>query len=95
LAKQGWISQSDAAVISEDTARRFKFLEGRGVNEDDCLYYTVRGDSVQTRFVSAAGDTLLDDLRIGPERKTSLLGSYFAPETNFHDGLLDLVFDCR
>lgn len=93
LARQGFISDDAAVLVGDGMAQRFAFLKGAGIQEGDRLYYTVRSDSVRTCFVSAIGDTLLNDVRIGPERRVALLGSYFAPKTNFHDGLLDLVFE--
>ena len=38
------------------------------------------------------GNTLLDDVVVGREWRLWTLGSYFVRKTNFHDGLLDLIF---
>jgi hypothetical protein len=92
VAGAGLIEEEAAERIHQDTERRFAFLKETGVRRGDSLYYTLRGDSVTTRYVSADGTTMLQDLRVGPERRMSLLGSYFAPNTNFRDGLLDLIF---
>ena len=92
LAKQGFLDKAAADMVTRDMAARFAFLQDRGIQEGDHLYYALRADSVRSRFVTVEGDTLLNDLRVGPERRIMLLGSYFAPKTNFHDGLLDQVF---
>jgi hypothetical protein len=74
---------------------RFAFLEGRGIRDGDRFFYTLRGDSVATRFVDADGVTRIDDVRVGPTHGQFLMGTYFAPGSSFRDGLLDLVFDGR
>ena len=71
---------------------RFSFLDERGTREGDRLSYSVRGDSVLTSYVGVDGDTLLDDVVVGPEWRLWTLGNYFVPKTNFYDGLLDLIF---
>ena len=74
---------------------RFAFLEGRGIRDGDRFFYTLRGDSVATRFVDADGVTRIDDVRVGPTHGQFLMGTYFAPGSSFRAGLLDLVFDGR
>jgi hypothetical protein len=74
---------------------RFAFLEDRGIRDGDRFYYTLRGDSVATRFVDADGITRIDDVRVGPTHGQFLMGTYFAPGSSFRDGLLDLVFEGR
>ena len=93
VVKADLIGEESAERIDADLAARFSFLEDSGVREGDRLRYILRGDSIATRYVAADGETRLDDLRVGPERRLRLLGSYFVPKTNFRDGLLDAVFE--
>ena len=63
-----------------------------GIRQGDLFLYTVRGDTVSTRFIDSDGNTRLDFVRIGPEFRRALMGTYFVPGSNFRDGLMDLVF---
>jgi len=92
LAGLDLIDAASAERIDRDMDIRFSFLREEGIREGDRLSYTVRGDSVQTSYVDVDGNTLLDDVVVGQEWRMWTLGSYFARKTNFHDGLLDLIF---
>jgi hypothetical protein len=95
VADAGLIERESAERIHQDTARRFAFLKETGIRKGDHLFYALRGDSIATRYIDADGQTRLRDVRVGPERRLALLGSYFAPNTTFRDGLLDLIFSGR
>jgi hypothetical protein len=60
----------------------------------DRIHYVLRGDSLFSSYTRADGTVELNDIRVGPERRLSLLGGYFVPKTNFRDGLIDQLFDC-
>ena len=82
-----------AQRIDLDVESRFAFLGEEGVRDGDHLYYTLRGDSVLSRYVDVDGNTTLDDVRVGAAWRLWLLGNYFVAGTHFRNGLLDLVFD--
>ena len=93
LAEAGIISGDDAERLYLENERRFAILEESGMKEGDRLEHELRGDSIITRFIDASGVTRIDELRVGPERRAALLGSFFGPESEFRDGLLDQVFE--
>lgn len=75
--------------ISDDLPRWYAFLARRGIHSGDSMYYRVRGDSLHTVYVGDDGATLLDQVDVGPERRLSVLGGYFARGSDFRDGLVD------
>lgn len=86
------IRDSDYRTIAEGLPRWFAFLEERRIQKGDQILYRIRGDSLQTRFRSAAGEILLDQIDIGPERRLAVLGSYFVRGSSFRDGLIRSLF---
>lgn len=92
LVKAGVVEPPVAARLVDERRERFAFLADTGIREGDLFLYTLRGDTVSTRFIDAEGHTRLDFVRIGPEFCHALMGTYFVPGSNFRDGLMDLVF---
>lgn len=86
----------DAGLIEPETYRLvdaslpewYAFLDGRGVKDGDRMQYRIRGDSLNIRYVSAEGELLLDRTDVGVERRRSVLAGYFAPGSDFRNGLL-------
>lgn len=74
--------------ISDDLPRWYAFLEERGIHAGDRMYYRIRGDSLHTVYLAADGETLLDQVDVGPERRLSVLGGYFAPGSDFREKLV-------
>jgi len=95
LAKAGVISGEDAERLFLENERRFAVLDEIGLQEGDRLEHELRGDTITTRFIDVSGVILVEETRVGPERRAALLGSLFGPESDFRDGLLDQVFDRR
>lgn len=75
--------------ISDDLPGWYDFLDQRGIHAGDRMYYRIRGDSLHTVYVADTGETLLDQVDVGPERRLSVLGGYFAPGSDFRDKLVD------
>ena len=94
ISSFGLYDEATGEVIANDTASRFAFLKERGMEEGDRMHYVVRGDSLFSTYTRADGTVELNDIRVGPERRLSILGGYFVPKTNFRDGLVDQLFDC-
>lgn len=67
-----------AAVRSQDAWVRMEF---------------VRGDTLISGYRSRAGEMLLEQTDIGPERRLAVLGSYFVPGSTFREGSLDSLLD--
>ena len=91
--RAGIITPATYRSVSDALPGWYAFLDDRGIREGDRMYYRVRGDSLHTAYVGADGDTLLDQTDVGPERRLSLLGGYFAPETDFREPLVDSLLD--
>lgn len=87
--KAGVITVQNYRSISTDLPRWYAFLEQRGIHRGDRMYYRIRNDSLHTVYLGSDGETLLDQIDVGPERRLSVLGGYFAPGSVFRDKLVD------
>ncbi len=84
----GILTDEEYASIAESLPRWYAFLEDRGIREGDLMLYRIRGDTLRTAYRSAGGERLLDQTDVGPERRLSVLGGYFAPDSDFREGLI-------
>jgi hypothetical protein len=87
--RAGVIQPATFHDISDALPRWYAFLADRGIHSGDEMYYRIRGDSLHTVYVGAEGAVLLDQVDVGPERRQSVLGGYFAPGTDFREKLID------
>lgn len=87
--KAGVITVQSYRSISTDLPRWYAFLEQRGIHKGDRMYYRIHNDSLRTVYLDSDGGTLLDQVDVGPERRLSVLGGYFAPGSLFRDKLID------
>ena len=90
--EQGIIRPEDYETVSEGLPRWFAFLEERRIHEGDQIVYRIRGDTLRTQFRAANGEILLDQTDIGPERRLSVLGAYFARKSDFAKRLVKSLF---
>ena len=90
LAKNaGYISNADYANISQGLPKWYAFLKERGIHNGDLMYYQIHHNTLRVIYKSADdGQILLDQTDVGPERRLSVLGSYFAAGSDFREGLL-------
>ncbi|HSM08267.1 MAG TPA: hypothetical protein VLA33_04535, partial [Gemmatimonadota bacterium] len=65
--------------------------EERGIRSGDRMLQRVRGDTLRTVYEGADGEVLLDQVDVGPERRLAVLGGYFAPGSDFRQGLVESV----
>lgn len=56
------------------------------------MEYFIRGDTLTVHYASPSDSLLMNTTDVGPERRRSVLGGYFAPGSDFRDGLLDDLF---
>lgn len=91
--KSGLITRAQMESISSSLPGWYGFLEGRGVRSGDRMFQRVRGDTLRTVYVSAGGRRLLDQVDVGPERRLSVLGGYFAPGSAFREQLLGSLLE--
>lgn len=92
----GLIDGRAFASISDGLPLWYAFLEERRVLRGDEMHYRIRGDSLRTVYVGHDGRVLLDQLDVGPERRLSVLGGYFAAGSDFRRPLIrSLLFGAR
>ncbi len=89
----GLISREQFEGISQDLPAWYAFLEDRGILSGDRMLQRVRGDSLRTVYISAVGDTLFDQTDVGSHRRLAVLGGYFAPGSDFREGLVESLLE--
>lgn len=90
--KAGIVTPQEYASIVASLPRWYSFLADRSISSGDQMFYRIRGDTLHTVFRSADGENLLDQVDVGPERRLSVLGGYFAPESDFRERLVKSLF---
>ncbi len=88
----GLLEEEDFATITAAMPVWFGFLEMEGASRGDEILYRIRGDSLRTVYRTVGEEVLLDQVDVGPERRMSVLGSYFAPGSDFRKGLIRSLF---
>ncbi len=91
--KAGMIDEENLQNVSRNLPRWFAFLEERGMKEGDRILYRVRRDSMRTIYVERGGKVDLDRTDGGNAPRLALLASYFAPGSDFRDGLVASLFE--
>lgn len=89
----GIVTPAQFRSISADLPNWYSVLVDRGIRSGDRMYQRVRSDTLRTIYVGADGDVLLDQVDVGPERRLAVLGGYFAPGSDFREGLVASVLD--
>ncbi len=84
----GVVTHEEYEAIVASLPRWYAFLVERRIHSGDQMFYRIRGDTLHTVFRSAEGDNLLDQVDVGPERRLSVLGGYFAPKSDFREKLV-------
>jgi hypothetical protein len=92
LSKAGWISEEEFRELDLENRARFEGLAEDGIRDGDVIEHEVRGDTVTTRYTDVTGTVRIDGFLVGSAERRVLLGSLFGPESDFRQGLLDLVF---
>ncbi len=90
--KAGILTEAEHEMISAGMPVWYAFLEERGIRDGDVMRYRIRGDTLRTQFLSVDGEVLMDQTDVGPERRRSVLGSYFVRKSDFRDGLIKSLF---
>lgn len=91
--RAGIVTPSTYRTISESLPRWYSFLEGRGIRSGDRMIQRVSGDTLRTVYLAAAGETMLDQVDVGSARRLAVLGGYFAPGSDFREGLVDSALE--
>lgn len=92
-AEAGMIKRDTYDEIARSLRGWYAFLAGRGVEEGDRMSYRIRGDTLNVRYRSADGELLLERTDVGREHRRSVLAGYFAPGSDFREGLLRSLFE--
>ncbi len=90
--KVGIVTHEEYEAIVTSLPRWYAFLADRRIHSGDQMFYRIRGDTLHTVFRSAEGENLLDQVDVGPERRLSVLGGYFAPNSDFREKLVKSLF---
>lgn len=88
----GLLDEETFRFIEEASSDWYPFLRERGVMDGDRMTYTIRGDTLVIEYRSPDGELLLDRTDVGAGRTRSVLAGYFAPGSDFRDGLMEALF---
>lgn len=91
--KAGIVTNEQYAAISTGLPEWYAFLADRRILSGDQMFYRIRGDTLHTVFRGTEGEILLNQIDVGPERRLSVLGGYFAPASDFRNKLVKSLFD--
>jgi hypothetical protein len=76
----------------EDVAKKlpdwYEFLADRGVKKGDRVLYWIHGDRLETAYRGVDGKVYLDMDEQDPQAREGVLGSFFAPGSDFRKGLV-------
>jgi len=86
--KVGWLDAADFEHITALLPVWFDFLAEDGPARGDQILYRIRGDELRTVYRRAGGEILLDQTDVGAHVRAAVLGSYFAPDSDFREGLI-------
>jgi hypothetical protein len=89
----GLIADSTHRAVREGLPQWFSFLRDRGLHKGDEIVYALRGDTLRTTYVAESGEILLRDRVVGRARRNSVVATYFAPGSDFRDGLMESLED--
>jgi len=84
----GYIGQAHHDDFVEGLPEMFDFLEERGIEEGDEVFFRIRGDTVRTLYRTSGGEVLMDRSVVDPEARRGSVPGFFAPGTRFREGLV-------
>ncbi|MGH7127762.1 MAG: hypothetical protein ACREIV_04285, partial [Planctomycetaceae bacterium] len=88
----GYINAAEHDEISAGLPGWYAFLADRGIEDGDVMLYRIRGDQLRVVYIANDGTTLLDRTDPGAHRRLAVLGAYFAPGSDFREGLIRSLF---
>jgi len=84
----GFITAEHEKRVSAQLPEWYGFLAKRGVKKGDVLVYWMRGTVMKTTYYDPKGTVLFNFTQENPEARAGVLGSYFAPGSDFREGLI-------
>ncbi|MDX1566871.1 MAG: hypothetical protein R3223_03660 [Longimicrobiales bacterium] len=88
----GYVSEETGEFIARSLPEWYSFLEGRGIEQGDRMEYFIEGDTLTVHYLSHEDSLLMSTTDVGPERRRSVLGGYFARGSDFREGLLESLY---
>jgi len=85
---EGLITAEAYDRVAAGLPRAYSPLADGGIAAGDRMFYRIREDTLRTVFQRADGEVVVDQTDIGPERRLSLLGSFFVEGSDFRRGLI-------
>lgn len=89
------IVESTYDMISGNLPVWYDFLAERGIKDGDEIVYRILGDTLRTQYIVYDGEVVRDQTDSGAERRLAVLGSYYAPGSNFREKLIRSLFEHR
>lgn len=86
--ESGLITGDHEQRISAQLPTWYDFLAKRGVKKGDVLVHWIRGTVMKTTYYAADSKILFNYTQEDPEARHGVLGSYFAPGSDFREGLI-------
>jgi len=88
VLQAGWISEDHFNESVAQLPEWYAFLEERGIKDGDTMQYFIHEDMTRYLYTGVEGDVLLDTSEVDTRSRYSVLGSYFAPKSDFRKGLV-------
>ncbi len=88
----GYLAHDELEAVFAENVRQFQPFQERGFRSDETITYRIRGDRLDLEVRDAAGGILFENRVEGDVRRGALLGGYFAPDSDFREGLLRSLF---
>ncbi len=85
---EGLITAEGYERVAAGMPRSYAPLAASGIASGDRIFYRISGDTLRTVYQRAGGELVVDQTDIGPERRLSLLGSFFVKGSDFRRGLV-------
>jgi len=92
IAKSGVINEEESTEVSENLQNWFSPLNERGIKEGDELSYHVKADKMHTVFRISSGKKLINQVDQSSTARRAVIGSYFAPTSEFREALVRSLF---
>ena len=84
----GLITNEEYHLVADGLSRSYAPLAANGIAKGDRIFYRILGDTLHTVYQRRGGGLVVDQTDIGPERRLSLLGSFFVEGSDFRSGLV-------
>ncbi len=85
---EGLLTPEGYELVAGGLSRSYAPLAAGGITEGDRIFYRISGDTLRTVYQRVGGELVVDQTDIGPERRLSLLGSFFVKGSEFRKGLV-------